>query len=903
MNEAARWHRRSIACGTQMAAQCRWLLCRWLLCGWILCGWTLCAPAWSVPPDMSDQALQTMCQRGLADSAVEYCRAQYNLNIEQAPARSRWAVRLMECQSQAALRATGGDPNLKWQQVEKFESDYRREFADDIRLPWLSWQVARAELLRSQQALARWLATPANNSQQEQALQAVRRVHSLLDALEKDLKERLPLAQNRNGKPTQATSRELHELQLDCALLRCESLLVRAKCYPNQSPDHLAALSDIDTVATEVFRQAAPDWPSRDELRVAQATAGLEIGQRKTSTELLIKTLLGQSTEPAADPNVVGAPSSPPSELARLRAGSALVEMLCAEGKPDQAAEFAKVLSANFSGPEVEMAQLRIAIARMKLQPPSERPQALSTIVASTQAIGQRYGDYWRNRSEALLVAEASNGPGNVTNSSGNSLGDKPSRTAAKTDSDQPASNEPKATNPAAAGMNELLTIEVRQLLAGGQTTAAIARLRGAIVAAEAAGRFDEALQLAVETARLMQKVKQWSDAADLLAPLASAHHQAKDAAAAHALAAWCVAQSLKESASQAVETRYETLLRAQLATWPDADETIKCEEYLAAWLSSKKRFEDLAGMWLDRAATMTNPQRQRLALDRWLNGLLARVPKAKVAAQIERCSQLITDKKLAGCERAGKIAVLAATMLTVPVTQREAEQITGHTMPGHELQQPAGDEAMLWALILLDAVYRFDADDARTTSEGLELAQLSSTVHLAWCKAVALAADELPDTQISQWTTALGRVQLPADASALATPALKMTSVRLQQLRATTPAESSAALSKVRQIAQENANDPQLQLTLAAAIAQSNEAATRAERFTEATKILKRVALGTKKDSEAHLRARWLEARWLLGRGDRAAASQVAQLTLSSTTALQPPWWKARFEELTRSR
>ncbi len=82
-------------------------------------------------------------------------------------------------------------PIQKWQLVEKIESDYRAEFPQDPRLPWLSWQAARAELLRAQQALARWLATPASVPQRDQALQSVRKVQTLVEALEKDIKERL----------------------------------------------------------------------------------------------------------------------------------------------------------------------------------------------------------------------------------------------------------------------------------------------------------------------------------------------------------------------------------------------------------------------------------------------------------------------------------------------------------------------------------------------------------------------------------------------------------------------------------------------------------------------------------------------------------------------------------------
>lgn len=861
--------------------------------------------AGGVPPDMTDQSLQVMCQRGLAESAAEYCRAQYELLSEQAPARARWAMRYMECQSQSALRTTTVDANDKWRRVAKIESDYRERYPEDPRLPWLAWQVARAELLHAQQSVAKWLATPAATVQQEQALLSVRKVQSLIDDLENDIKVRLPLSNVRGPQATQATSRELQELELDGALIRCEALLVRAKCYPSQSPDHLAALADVDSAASEVFRQAAPDWSSRDELLVAQATAGLEVGKRRQSLDLLIKTLLGQSTEGPTDPNIIRTPVSPPSELARIRAGSALVEALCADAKPDEAAEFAKELAKNFSGPEVDMAALRVAIARMKLLPAASRAAELKTIIADTQAIGQRYGGYWRSRSEALLVAEASTGSTlSTSTASASTLPTSPSTSLpVKDGAPKPAS--PAASTPAtnSNGMSELLTIEVRQLLAGGQTIAAIAKLRSASILAESAKRSDEAIQLAVEAARLMQKEKQWIEAADLLAPLALAHPDIKDAAAAHALAAWCVAQSLKDSAPQAMEKRYEELLRDQLDKWPDAPETLKGEEYLSTWLTSKKRYEELTNMWLQRAARVTNVDRQRMALEHWLGTLLARVPKAKITSQIDQLAKLVAAGKPAGCQSTAQIVLIAAAMLTSPVTQLEAEQIAGCRLPDHQLQQPAGDETLLSALMALDAVYRTNANDAQTAIQTVELAQLTSTVNLAWCRAIVLAADELPESQLAQWSTLFQQVQLPSGESWQATPVLKMTKLRLEQLSAGTTESNAAALVKIRQLASENATDPNLQLTLAAAIMQSAvDPQGRAERQAEATKLVKRVAVGTKKDSEAHLRARWLEARWSVGRGDRATAAQIAKLMLGSRE-IQPAWWKARFESLPQAK
>lgn len=851
------------------------------LCLSITIAINLATDVYAVPPDVADHALQSMCQRGLAESAAEYCRAQLSINSEQTAARSRWAMRLMECQSQSALRTTTGDSVAKWQQVLQTESDYLAKYPEDPRLPWLAWQVARAELLRSQQALAKWLATPAATAQQEQALQSVRKVQSLVDTLEEDIKVRLPLSQNRGPQATQATSRELQELQLDCALLRCEAFLVRAKCYPNTSPDHLAALAEVDSTATEVFRQASSDWSARDELLVAQATAGLEVGKRRESIDRLIKTLLGKSVESEADPSQVrAAVNNPPSDLARIRAGSALVEALCADGMAKEAAEFVDQLAKNFSGPEVDMAALRVAIARMKQLPASARAQALTAIVADTKAMGERYGGYWRSRSEALLVAEATDTP--------------------KSTGTEPTTPTTSSTN--SSGMSELLAIEVRQLLAGGQTIAAITKLRSASAAAEAAKQSEQALQLAVEAARLMQKEKQWIEAADLLAPLAIAHPEAKEAAAAHALAAWCVAQSLKDAAPQALEKRYEELLNAQLDKWPGATETLKAEEYLSNWLASKKRFEELTTMWLSRAAHVNDVERQRVALEHWLGTLLARVPKAKVAAQIDQLAKLVAAQKLAGCQRSAQILLVAAVMLTSPVTAQEASQITGTALPEHQLQQPAGDETLLSALLALDAVYRINVNEAQSALQTVELAQLTSTVNLAWCRAIALAADELPESQLAQWAPVFQLIQLPREEASTNTPVLKMTKLRLEQLRAGSTPDNAATLVKIRQLASESATDPNLQLTLAAAIMQSSttDPQGKGERQSEAIKLVKRIAVGTKKDSEAHLRARWLEARWSIGRGDGKTAAQIARLTLSSGD-VQPSWWKSRFETIAK--
>lgn len=840
--------------------------------------WALCclSSVQAVPPDSTDEALRKMCERGLSVSAADYCGAQVGLYMEQAPQRSRWAMRQMECQCQAALQA-GADSQAAWAAVAKTESEYRREFTDDPRLPWLAWQLARSDLLCAQQALARWLATPAADKQRELALQAIRRVQSQLDELESDIKKRLPLAEPRaQAVRTQASSSELQELSIDGTLLRCESLLVRARCYPLGSPDRLAALADVDRTASEMLLRAPADWSSRDELIVARATAGLEVGKRAASLQTLIELFNGQPVESALHPNEA-TPTPTASPRARLRAGSAAVEALCVDKQLDEAQENLDQLIKNFTGPEVELSQMRVSLARLESLPTSQRPAELKTVVDQAQDLGKRYGAYWRNRGEALLVASAA---GDATSGHNNS------------------------SLPDQLLMQDLVSVEVRQLLAGGQTTAAVTKLNTAAAAALSAGRVEQSIGYSLEAAKVLQREKDWLAAADLLAPVAAAHPEAPNAAAAHVLAAWCLAQALQSTpADKALAQHYELALVEQLKLWPTANESYKAEEYLVQWYQRNKRYEDLASMWADRAECAAQPELKLTALRQWLEVLLGRLSRAQITPQLTRLVSSIREGvKFSDCERSAVIVAFAAQMLSAPLTQTEAETISGLKVPSHLLEQTKNDQALLSAIIALASARRSDVTATHNALQLLDSDQLSTVVMLAWCKSMVQALDEIPPGQVTSWSAVAQLIPWSEGNTSKLTPSLKMVGLRLSQLRTPQPTQASAHLKEIRQLAASHPNDPHMQLDLAVALAHSvgqNET-EQAENFRKALAILKSVATRTSKESEAYLRSRWLELRWQSGKGETAAAAQIAKLTLGSHH-IQPDWWKARFEAVAK--
>lgn len=839
-------------------------------------GLAMCAAApiaRGVTPDYQDEALRKMCEEGLATAATRYCRAQVEHYSEQAPLRARWAMRQMECLCQAALLESA-ESDAAWQTVVEFEEEYRRQFPSDPRLPWLAWQLARGDLLRAQQGLAKWLSTPAATPQREAALQAVRHALQRLDDVQADVQKRLPLSEPRSATAkTQAPSSELLALSVDCTLLRCEALLVRSRAYPPGSSDRAAAAADVDRIAGEMLLRAPQDWPARDELLVARATAGLEAGKRDESLEMLLGILNERPVEAATNTDVVSTDAAPapvlPSPRARLRAGSALVEALCGDGDVAAAEQALQTLTANFTGPEVELSRIRVMLARLDKLDAEQRTEQLKTIIAQAAELGKKYGGYWRNRADALLVGSSAS-------------------KQASADGDH--------------HLDDLVTVEVRQLLAGGQTAAAIAKLRTASQNAQASGKGEAALQFAMQAAALLQRDKDWLAAADTLIPAADANPNVEAAPAAYALAAWSLAQALQAQPQTAqlpksqprnaeLALRYERALQVQLERWPEAPESLKAEEYLANWLARKRRFDDLASMWAERAASAQQPETKSRALKAWLDTLLGKVPLPQVPAQQANVVSAVRDGKFAACQQTAVVVALAAAMLTEPLTQAEAEGLTGLKLPTHAAEESLEDGALLAAVRALAAAHRGDATACRNALGLLAPEQLSKVVALAWGKAMVEAMDELTASQVPLWASVAEQIAWSQEAEATSAPALQMVGLRLRMLRQPGSPDAQAALEEIRQLADKHARNPQLQLVYAAALAQSD-----AKRFDEAVRILKRVALGTSKNSESYLRSRWLEIRWRIARGESQAAAQIASLTLSSHE-IEPPWWKARFE------
>lgn len=829
--------------------------------------------------DADQQTVQSMCRVGLASSAVAYVTARRELASSDRDLTAKWTMLLMECHAQAGLyggsREEGsGNSNgnsitaEQWGKCRSVYEAFIESDRDNPRQPWLQWQLARCELLRAQTDAARYWAAPANAQPREQALMRIRQMLADLETLEDDLAQRQPLAA-RDRVPSgaaqrakQAPAEQLAALAVDVGLLRCEGLLLRTRLYPRGSADRIASASEVDQQATAILQRTEPDWPSRAQLQVAAATARLDLGQ---STEA-VRTL-----EQLAN--------SANHRQARLRAALAVIEHIAttrtggdgpsSNGSEDQAASISRGyvllehLQATESGPEIDLAHIQLALAEVPRASGSEQQAALQALVAQTQQLGKRYGDYWRSRAEALLIG----------------------------------SLDASSTNDANTLSADLVLLEVRQLLAAGDSTAAIEKLVAHRDHEAAAGRGESALRSASQAAALLARQLQWTAASAALAPISRRFALLAEAPDAHRQAVYYQSQAMRASTTDPqVAADYETLLKEQLSQWPDAPATDEVAQWLSLWLSRAGRHDELASIDLQRAMASQNPMHIERALLNWLGELL-HLELADQAQQQLSALRKAREQSNLPATPAWSDAVLFVAEVTVQEPSDEQLQQAVHKLSRLDVTSADGAGKQL-----LLAVRWLQAIRMRQRPEELPLEllqwqpdQLPVAIRQGLARNLIAAIDETPLADHAQWAQ---RVKLDAAWRELLldspSPTVQASGYRLLAWSD----DVSGGLDGLTKLGQQAGRaGGALQLELANALADSGP-----NRWQQSSDVAKTVVANSAAGSELNRRARWRLVKNHLLLGQIAEAQQMAKLWLATQPA-ETGFWKMRFESVLSER
>ena len=514
-------------------------------------------------------------------------------------------------------------------------------------------------------------------------------------------------------------------------------------------------------------------------------------------------------------------------------------------------------LKSTESGPDIELAELQLSLAEVSRTGGAQQEAALKLLLQQSQQLGQRYGQYWQSRAEALMVGSM--------------------ETNSETDP------SPLAT--------ELVLVEVRQLLAAEQTSAAVDKLLAFRDRQAAAGRGDSALRTAAQAAALLARLQHWAQAAETLALTSRQFSELSSAAESHRQAIYYQSQALRETTEQAaIATRYEALLQDQLKQWPEAASTDEVAGWMRLWWVQAGRRDELCEIWLQRAIACQQPEHLAAALFDWLGELLLLESSLSVEKQLTSISKARQEAHLPGSPAYASAAQIFGGVTALEPTDEELRQAVRDLSRLEGLQQDEDWKQLLLAVRwLLSIRQQQRPEEIPVELLSWQPERLPVAVRQGLARCLVAAIDETPMAEHSAWAQ---RVKLDeAWREQLMTssiPGLQATGFRLQAWSD----DASAGLDGLTQLCQQAARGGgTLQLELADALADSGP-----NRWQQSSEVAKIVVANSPAGSELNWQARWRLVKNHLLLGEKAQAEQMAKLWLATQPG-HASLWKSRFE------
>jgi hypothetical protein len=502
----------------------------------------------------AETVLETLWRNSLYAIANDACRAQVDLLPVGSDARIRWQCWLIRGLASEAIDVEDRSPpdvekaKQNWAQIESIHSEAQATTPPLFRNLWIRWQFLHAIHLRSQGAMARYLANPLDNASRDLALASIRELDRGAELLQKSIAELVVTNSASTTAQARKQIRELQELATETALLRCEALALRGQAYPLQSADAIAAGTEMEQFAIEAASKIATDWSGRSKLDLALAVSKWLQGNRSETLERA-QTLL-QSND----------------SRVRLRALDLLVQAALQGGDRELVERTMLQFQSLEATPEYALAQMRLALFDLPkdANASSVRRQAMSQLLASRDAIGQRFGGYWQRRAEALLLSVTSSGSSNTM------------------------SNSNEAT--------ELVRIEVRQLIAASRLDEAVNKLLQQAALLKRDQVNDVAIQLTLQAAAIQQKEKNWNGSGDLFRQAAVDFPSQKDASAAHLMAIYCITQAVRSSPKDtALWSKLDDLFVEQLKLFPEDPASLQAAQQYGQSANARRIWQEAA--------------------------------------------------------------------------------------------------------------------------------------------------------------------------------------------------------------------------------------------------------------------------------------------------------------------
>ena len=553
--------------------------------------------------DAPDTALiEAMIRQGLAKVAVATCNHRLSILANESQAKNsdayaQWTMLAMHADIAAELEA------IDWSSFEPKLSnslvmlDQRAQTClGTPREPWVLWKKEWCRRFLQQRALAAFLAVPGREPIRDWILASIRHTLDSTEQLELMAQKIQPTKGPGKNISSSITASQILDLRGDLELLKADLLYQRSQCYPPKSDDRLTAAAEMLSSIDRALQRISGTWSHLPLLRIARATAQLQMGQPSDAQKNLQSLWLDLERDKSPDPESTQWMQAIASLAARTARESSQWEI---------AEEWISKGGGWAASPELALEHFALTVAK-------NEPSSATVALDIKRDIAQRFGVYWEQRADAILVAS-------------------PIHTSDNNTSNNTNPNNP--SNGTAMASLEIFRIQVRQLLAAKKWREAIEKLQQAELAASKKLLDAEAFAFATQIAATFAANGEPSQAADEFYRAAISYPDADKAPATALMSAWLIRNPIQKKPTDPNEdldsaglqrATYRERLIDTARRWPASEAASQASDWLERdWLSGDD-WTQLLDFWSDHAKTSASfekqtPKQVTHAIHRWL--------------------------------------------------------------------------------------------------------------------------------------------------------------------------------------------------------------------------------------------------------------------------------------------
>ncbi|MDX1947778.1 MAG: hypothetical protein SFU86_20440 [Pirellulaceae bacterium] len=450
-----------------------------------------------------------------------YCTDQLGNPQLVEPARTELTVELIRTLATHAVNSPAAEREAIFAAARRVSQDAQRTMPPSPRLVLIRLQDALTLLAQGELGRQELEAGALPADRHEATRQALREATELLETLDKELTREIPLRRRTAPRPGELSAEQIFSLQQHVQHQLARAYRNRALLFDPASSDRLSLLIQATETLQRPLTQLPPDDPLVQAIQLDLAECQRLLGRLDEAAQLV------------AGLDIEGIDAS-----VRLRARAELIRLAIAKNNLPAMQRFIDLgrTAAGQSAAELDFAWFEAFLLQARRASEGKDLDAARRFqdqaAETARFLDETYGPYWGRRADQLLVAAIPRGAGVV--------------------------NVP------------LLSRTADSLFLKGDFDRAIAAYDDASAQARAAGDLNASFDLAYKAALVEQKRERHAESARRFRNLGKAFAAHPQAAQAHLLAAWHLAQVVKTDAGATSD--YEAILREHLALWPTAE-------------------------------------------------------------------------------------------------------------------------------------------------------------------------------------------------------------------------------------------------------------------------------------------------------------------------------------------